>query len=227
MKATIASKKNIAKDTLEVIFALSEPLEFKAGQYVNVYIDGLKHHFSIANSPADPKKLTIATRIRQTPFKQTLAKLNIGAEVEVDHVEGYFLLPKDEGKKLVYIAGGIGITPFMSHLIYIQENNLGFDVALFYSNKTKEQTAYLDILQKWDEEYGWFSLIATMTEDDNWQGERGRINGTMVQKYVSDYKNAIFYIAGPPAMVASMRDSLKKELSLPNDNILTENFTGY
>jgi ferredoxin-NADP reductase len=183
MKARIKDKQEVAKGTLFVTFdLLGEEVDFKPGQYVFVtppdvgYQDdkGLRRHISVVTSPNERGVLGLATRIRDSAFKQTLRELPVGAEVEVEQPKGDFALPEEQDRPLVFVAGGIGITVFRSMLLYIREQNLAHRVTLVYSNRDRESTAFLDELQQLEQQIRDFRLILTMTDDPDWEDETRR-----------------------------------------------------
>lgn len=232
MKATIKEKIEVAKGTLLVKFVVPEDINFKPGQYFTVrlidppYHDdrGAMRHFSIVNSPNEKGILSFATRLRESAFKKSIAEFPIGTEVEVGSISGDFILPDDTSKPLVFIAGGIGITPFMSMLRFAKEENLDTKITLLYSSKDRESAAFLGELQKIANPN--FKPVFTMTEDPKWEGEKGRVDTEFIKKYVEDLGSSVFYVAGPPAMTNAIVDALK-ELGIESSRIRYENFTGY
>lgn len=234
MIAKIKEKKEVAKGTLEVTFELPESVDFKPGQYFTIrllnapYNDskGLQRHFSIVNSPTVNTELTLATRLRDSAFKKSLQEFPKGTEVEILNIEGSFLLPEDTKKPLVFIAGGIGITPFMSMLRYTVEKKLPYDIILIYSNRDQESAAFLRELQMLVQDNINLRLILIMTQDHSWTGETKRIDADFIKKYISDVNSKIYYIAGPPAMVEGVFSVLQQGGVEPA-NIMTDNFTGY
>ncbi len=234
MKASIEEKKEIAEGTLMVKFRLSGELNFKPGQYFFVslinppYMDGrgALRHFSIVNSPNEKRVITMTTRLRDSAFKKSLKEMPLGSEVNISSIEGNFVLPEDLKRPLVFLAGGIGITPYISMLRYAKEENLPTKITLLYSNKDQKGTAYLEELLNLDKSNPNFKLVLTMTEDKKWKGESGRIDGSFIKKYVKDLKEPLFYVSGPPAMVSAIKETLK-ELNLNPANIKAESFSGY
>src|SRR5438105_4796295 len=130
MRARIEQKEEVAKGTLLVIFdLLGEEVDFRAGQYFFVTLPdvghqdekGLRRHISVVTSPTEKGVLGLATRMRDSAFKRTLAELPVGAEVEVEPPKGDFFLPEDSSRPYVFVAGGIGITVFRSMLRSIRD----------------------------------------------------------------------------------------------------------
>ena len=101
---------------------------------------------------------------------------------------------------------------------------------LFYSNRRPEDAAFLDLLSEATKQNPNFHLIATMTGMDKshreWKGETGFINKDMLTKHLPSLQGPIYYLAGPPAMVAAMRRMLI-EAGVDEDDIRTEEFSGY
>lgn len=235
MLAKISGKKEVAKDTLSVEFdLLGKKVDFLPGQFITVrllnppYEDekGNERFFSINNPPRENQKIVITTRIRDSAFKKSLRELPIASDVEVGDPGGSFVLPKDNLRPLVFIAGGIGITPFLSMLRHVREQKLNYKITLFYSNKNKDSTAYLEELKNMEKDIKNFKFIPTMTEDETWQGEKGRIDSVFIKKHVTDLNLHTYFVAGPPQMVDGIVKALE-EAGVENENIKKENFTGY
>lgn len=234
MKAVIEEKKKIAKGTLLVSFKLDKEVEFQPGQYfiINLinppYNDqkGLSRHFSIVNSPTQKNKIVMATRLRDSAFKKSLQKLPIGTEVEIEKIGGHFVLPQSIERPLVFIAGGIGITPFMSMLFYIRDKELLHTVTLMYSNPDKNSTAFLEELEEMADKNPRFTLIMTMTKDPSWEGETRHINADFLKEYLPNLNSYSYFIVGPPDMVdAVYKEAIKAGIN--EEYIKTEDFSGY
>ncbi|MDP3982317.1 MAG: FAD-dependent oxidoreductase [bacterium] len=234
MRAILSSKKIIAKDTLLCVFSTTEDFVFQAGQYFFIEIPnpryqderGSRRHFSFVNSPGKGNIVEMATRTWGSAFKKCLQEMEPGEEVEISSVSGSFILPQDLSQKLCFIAGGIGITPFISMLRYLDQQEFPADVVLLYSNRTQGDAAFLEELQKLAQKRPSFRLVATMTEDSAWKGERRVIDTFFIQQHVPDASERAFYIVGAPGMV----DAVQKEIEsyLGKDlRIMIEHFSGY
>lgn len=236
MQAVIIDKKEIATGTLAVKIDLKgEVIEFKPGQFFFITLPNIpypdpkngRRHFSIVNSPDEKGILEFATRIREeSAFKKYLYELPLNSEVEVGPFSGKFVLPEDPTKDYVFIAGGIGITPFISMLRYIQAEKLPHRITLIYSNRDQRSTAFLEELQKMERNNPNLKLVLTMTEDPDWKGENSMINKSLIEKYLNPQTSYTFYIAGPPPMVTAV-DEVLKQAGVVQEAIIKENFAGY
>lgn len=235
MRVRIKDKKEVAKGTLRVEFDTSgNKVSFNPGQYMHLNLikppetdfEGNSRFFSIVNPPNQKDILVMTTRLRDTAFKRVLHNLPIGAELEIDEIGGNFTLPKDPNRPLVFFAGGIGITPFMSMVQYIAEEKLGYKVTLLYSNRDKESTAYFDLLEKLAKENPNIKVVFIMTQDPNWQGEKRHVDKQLIKDYLPDPNSYTYYIAGPPEMVKAIYQEVAV-VGVDKANIKTENFTGY
>jgi ferredoxin-NADP reductase len=236
MRARIKEKKEVAKGTLLVIFdLLGEEVDFRPGQYFWVelldppYDDekGARRHISVVTSPTERGILGLCTRLRDSAFKRSLVELPVGTEVEVEQPKGDFALPEDTDPHYVFIAGGIGITVFRSMLRYIDDTAEPYRVTLIYSNRDRESTPFLDELEALDTRADWFRLVATMTQDPDWDGETRRIDAGMLSDVLAGELGAhTFVVAGPPAMTEGVVETLKSA-GVPEERILSDRFSGY
>jgi ferredoxin-NADP reductase len=236
MRAQIKEKQDVAKGTLLVTFdLLGEEVDFNPGQYFFVtlpevgYDDekGLRRHITVVTSPNEKGVLGLATRMRDSAFKRTLAELPIGAEVEVEQPKGDFTLPAETTRPLVFVAGGIGITVFRSMLLYIREQGLSYRVTLVYSNRDRQSAAFIDELQELERQIPEFRLILTMTQDPAWEGETRKIEARFLEDYLGkDLDRYTFLVAGPPAMAEAVQKVLE-EAEVNEENLVVERYSGY
>ncbi len=231
------SQAQIAKDTYEFVFGGKNNFAFTAGQYLewtlpNVKINsrGNRRFFTIASSPTEDKiKLGLKISQDSSDFKKKLLGLKPGDQIIGNQLSGDFSLPKDQNKKLVFIAGGIGITPFRSIIEYMLDKKDRRDITLFYSNKTSDEIAYKNILERANKELGIktiFLLNDGQTMPSGVDFEIGRLNADMLKKYVADCTNRTFYVSGPEGMVNAYK-SLLKSMGIKNSCIITDYFPGF
>jgi ferredoxin-NADP reductase len=235
--SALRSRETVAEGTMAFHFDRPEGFTFKAGQYMMVTLsnppetdaEGNRRTFTIAGAPSDPD-LMIATRMRDTAFKRVLRSIALPAEVKIAGPYGKFILHNDSDRPAVFLAGGIGITPFFSINVQAARDKLPHQLYLFSSNRRPEDAAFLSVLQDLAGENPNFHFVPTMTEVEKskleWKGERGPINREMLERHLPSLPGPIYYTAGPPAMVASMREMLT-EAGANRDDIRTEEFSGY
>lgn len=191
--------------------------------------NGLTRTFSIASSPF-AQDIVVATRMRDSSFKRALSILPIGTEVRIEGPMGSFTLHHNTARPAVLLAGGIGIAPFLSMLSYAAEERLHHPIILFYANRHFEDAAFLELLWKLEKANSRFRFVPTFTRTPNnsqsWRGETGHITPEMISKHVGNLRGPIFYIAGPPSMVAAARGTLV-DAGVDEDDIRAEEFAGY
>jgi len=172
----------------------------------------------------------IATRMRNTAFKRVLWALPLGSAVKIEGPFGNLTLHNNATKTAVFLAGGIGITPFRSIIVRAAREKMSHRIFLFFTNRRPEDAPFLEELQGLERENPNYRLIATMTEMQKsnrpWNGERELINKEMLSRYLKGAPSPIYYIAGPPGMVKGVHEILN-QMQVDDDDIRTEEFAGY
>jgi ferredoxin-NADP reductase/nitrite reductase/ring-hydroxylating ferredoxin subunit len=220
-------------------------LNYRAGQYsvVDLGTDGdpkgPTRSFTIASSPTERDSILITTRIRNSPFKQKLSRLEAGAAVKITAPAGDFTLPDDYSKPLVFLSGGIGVTPFRSMVRFATDEQLPVKITMFDSNRNRANILYKDEFDSWARLDRNLRIVYTITGEESesptsraisdWEGEKGQVDKSMLMKYLNkdELSNSTFCICGPPGMPKGMQDLLQKELQIPERRIRVEEFTGY
>ena len=233
---TLKQKIKRSADVYDFIFTPAKKMNFKPGQYLEWTLGhkspdsrGNRRYFTIASAPTETEML-IGLKFYPKPssFKHSLLNLKPGQQLIAGQLAGDFTMPKNAGTKLVFIAGGIGITPFRSMIKYLLDTRQKRPIILFYANRTPEDIVYKEIFDKAQTELG-IKTVYTVTENknlpDNWQGEMGRINEQMIKTKVPDFKERMFYLSGPRSMVNSFEQILSN-LGVPSHNIKTDFFPG-
>jgi ferredoxin-NADP reductase len=236
-QTTLLGRTEVAEGTMAFQFEKPTNFVFKPGQYIDLTIsdsqggpvNGLTHTFSIASSPFD-KNLMVITRMRNTVFKQALSTLPIGSAARIEGPMGSFSLHNNTARPAIFLAGGIGIAPFLSMLSYATGERLRHSIVLFYANRYLKDAAFMDSLWKLECANPRFRFVPTLTRVTNnngdWRGKTGHISSEMIVTRVGRLAGPIYYIAGPPTMVAATRRTLS-EVGVDEDDIRTEEFAGY
>jgi ferredoxin-NADP reductase len=236
MRAQVKEKREVAKGTLMAVFdLLGQEVDFQPGQYFWVtlldppYDDdkGPRRHITVVTSPNERGVLGLATRVRDSAFKRSLAELAVGAEVDVEQPKGEFVLPQETDRPYVFIAGGIGITVFRCMLRFIAEEGLAHRVTLVYSNRDRESAAFLEELEELERANPNVRLVLTMTDDPGWDGETRRVDANVLRDHLEEDLDAYTYlVAGPPQMVEAMVETLGNA-GISEEQIRPESFSGY
>ncbi len=233
----LSKRTKVAQGTMAFHFEKPSGFDFRAGQATDVTLlnppetdsEGNVRTFSIASAPFE-NELMITTRMRDSAFKRWLKKMPLGTEVKMDAAMGSLILHKNVAKPAVFLAGGIGITPFLSMVRQASHERLGHKLHLFYSNRRPEDAPFLENLKELEKTNPNYKFVGTMTEMEHsqqpWSGETGWIDQSMLSRHLESLQGPIYYIAGPPAMVAGMRGMLVGA-SVDEDDIRTEEFAGY
>ena len=233
----LVSREEIANGTMA--FRFSKPVGFacKAGQYCDFTLidppetdaEGDRRSFSIASAPHEPH-LLIATRMRDTAFKRVLKTMPIGSALRMAGPMGSFTLHDDAARTAVFLAGGIGITPFTSIIRDAAERKLPHKIVLFYSNRRPEDAAFLEELKTGTARNPNYAFFGTMTDMKGssmpWDGATGFLTKESLLSRVPSLTGPIYYVAGPPGMVAAMRTMLEGA-GVNGDDLRTEEFSGY
>ena len=233
----LLERVEVAEGTMAFHFEKPSQFDFLAGQSADVTLfnppetdsEGNTRTFSLASSPFE-NHLMFATRMRDTAFKRSLKKVPLGTDVKIDSPMGSLTLHKNSVKPAVFLAGGIGITPFVSIVRQADHDRLPHKMYLFYSNRRPEDAPFLEALQALEKSNPNYRLICTMTampqSQKDWKGETGLINQEMLSRHLPQLKGPIYYIAGPLAMVGGIRKMLVGA-GADEDDIRTEEFGGY
>lgn len=233
----LLSRSEVAANTMAFQFQRPRNFLFRPGQFIDLNLPGLPgngshgltHTFSIASS-CFASDILLATRMRDSSFKRALSVLPLGTEVSIRGPMGSFVLHSDVARPAVFLAGGIGVTPFLSMLFSIAIEKHHPPVFLFYVNRHIEDAAFMDTLCNLEMSTGNFHFVPTFTRiaagEGGWKGATGPINAQMLSNCISNFQDPIYYVAGPPGMLAATVQTLD-ELDVPGEDIRTEHFVGY
>jgi ferredoxin-NADP reductase len=235
--SALLGRELVADRTMVFRFAKPAGWSYRAGQFVDITLldppetdaEGNTRGFSISSAPSE-NVIMITTRLRDTAFKRVLQQVPLGTAVKVEGPFGDLRLHHAD-RPAVLLAGGIGITPFRSILVeMIGAARLPYRVVLFHANRRPEDAAFADVFRALERADANLTFVPTMTamaaSTRLWDGERGYIDAAMLRRHLGGVVDAIFYLAGPAAMVQAMRTMLLA-MGTDEDNIRAEEFTGY
>lgn len=217
---TYLRKETLASQQVAYYFTPRRKLQFTAGQYIELTLHhgnadarGYRRMFTIASSP-DDDELFIAVRCNDpsSSFKTALDALTPGTKLRGTGIYGDFLLPSSIDEKILMIAGGIGITPFLSHLKTMQHRKEKRDVHLLYFVNDVSAAVKKDLLKAAKASGVTVELV---TE---------HLTEALLKKKVTDITERVVYASGPPRMVEAAKKTAK---SLGAKKVTTDLFTGY
>lgn len=234
---TIFHKNKIARDTAEFVFVTNQKINYQAGQYMeftlphdNTDSRGTRRYFTLSSSPTESQlKIGVKFYDEGSTYKSALLDINRHSLIVASQLSGDFVLPTDPKVKLVFIAGGIGITPFRSMVKYLVDTNQQRDIILIYSAKTEKDFAYRELFEEARTKIGLSTHYVVTDSDDMASGSYARkavINGDMLKALVSDYPQRAIYISGSHPMVESIQSALHL-LGIKRANIKIDFFPGY
>lgn len=219
----------------EFIFKKPQNFIFVPGQYMEwtlplakTDIRGNRRYFTIASSPTEDT-IKLGVKIagnNPSVFKQALRNMKKDSLIIAGNLAGDFVLPKDLQKKLVFIAGGIGITPFKSMIQYMLDSQEKRDVVLFHVCSKEEEFVYKNLCDQAEKSLGVKIVHVLSDKTAQWTGESGRITEDMIRKHVPDYQSRLFYLSGPNVMVNGYK-KLIHNLGIKNAQIMTDYFPGF
>jgi glycine betaine catabolism B len=224
-----------ADSIVSYIFQAPKRVKFRAGQYFRWTLPdfaddnrGNRRYFTISSAPTEKDLMFTIKQPKAQPsgFKRRLEELKPGDTILATQLAGDFILPGLRVKKLAFLAGGVGITPFRSMVKEMADKGRGRDIVLFYAVNSKDEIAFEPLFKK-AEGLGlktFYPLAAAAQDHDNYLA--GRLDGGMIAARLPDYKERLFLISGPQAFVAAMRNDLL-DLGVPRRNIRTDFFPGY
>ena len=217
------------KEEAKGVWGLSfkgHPFSYMPGQFMHLRLvrDGVvssSHPFTLSSSPT--REWVSVTAKDLGDFTHTLKETKVGDQAYIDAPYGVFSLLNCTCDRLVFIAGGIGITPFISMLRYMYDKGLDKQVTLFWGNKDDQGICFQDELSKMANEMDHFQLVYVMSRQEDWDGEKGRINQDLIKKYILDLSKHEYFVCGPPPMSRAAMDALQT-LGIPKQKIHHEVF---
>ncbi|MEW6063068.1 MAG: FAD-dependent oxidoreductase [Nanoarchaeota archaeon] len=216
----VLDTKKLSSGVATIRFKPNKMMEFKPGQFINIYLEGTKKPAAAYSIASPPDKDYIEISVKPVgEFSNKLCNVKVNEVIKAKGPFGHFYL--DENKDAVLIAGGIGICPFKSMVDYAIKKKLKNNITLLYSCRTPNEIIYYDNLKSIREKNIKAVFTVTRYEGKDWRGESGRINKEMIKKYVKDLNNSVFYICGLRNMAEDIKNILKK-LNVSDGNIRVE-----
>ena len=214
-----------AKDIWSLFFR-GRPLDYRPGQFM--YLRLLRkgkissaHPFSLSSSPT--RDFLAVTPKDLGDFTATVKDTKPGDKAYVDAPYGVFSFLNYDCKNLMFIAGGIGITPFISMIRYMYDKNIKIPATLLWANKSEEELCCRDELARMEEGMDNLKVVYVMSQQEDWKGEKGRINRNIIEKYKTGIRDIDYFVCGPPPMSKAVMAALKDK-GVPKGKIHHELF---
>lgn len=217
----VRRKAQLSADIVDFAFTPSRRLAYTPGQYLELTLPhkrpdsrGNRRYFTIASSPTEDNiHLGVRFYPQSSSFKAAMYALDGRVKALGGQVAGDFTLPDDPKRKLAFIAGGIGVTPYRSMLKYLVDTKQQRDIVMLYAAKTPDDIVYRDVLSDAQDQLGVkiaFTLTDATAIPRTWSEDRGRIDAKMIQRVIPDYRERAFYLSGPPDMVREHKRVLRR-----------------
>jgi len=231
MRAVLAHTHDEADDIRTFCFTPERPVHFTAGQYAEWTLKhpnpdqrGIKRWFTVSSSPTE-KHLSLTTRFnpnKSSSFKKALFKLQPGDEILVSDPMGDFVLPKLIQTPLIFVAGGIGATPFRSILTWLAGTQEARPIKFLWGVRNEDDIIFQEIFNK----AGVQPTVVVSDPSSAWGGERGHLSAELILGLEKPDDETLVYLSGPEAMVQALaKDLLKKGLN--KRQIVTDEFPNY
>jgi predicted ferric reductase len=222
-----------AERTWEVAVAPTrgETLDFRAGQFVWLTLDRSpfavrEHPFSIASAPANTEEVVFVIK-EAGDFTRTIGEIPLGARAYLDGPHGHLILPKDEGKGVLFLAGGVGVVPILSQLRQLRAESDARSIKLLYGNRTAEQILYEDELGAMSGEMNLEVVHLLAEPPEGWTGETGMLDPETVARHCpseAERRDWFYVVCGPPPMIDGVQATLAG-LGVPASRVLAEKFS--
>ncbi len=233
---TLKERLRLSPDVYEFVFMPSRQLAFAPGQYMEWTLGhddpdsrGNRRYFTLASAPTE-RELRVGVKFypESSTYKESLLLMERDDAIVAGQLAGDFTLPDDPSQPCVFIAGGIGVTPFRSMIKYLIDTHQPRPITLLYANKNVEDVVYKDVFDQAERELG-IQTVYTITDAQNcaptWRDCVGRVDAEMIRSYVPEYRQALYYVSGPVAMVNATHELLQ-QIGIKRDHIKTDFFSG-
>ena len=233
----LKEKNEVGTGTYDFVFRPEGNMKFRPGQYMEWTLShpksddrGNRRYFTIASSPTE-KELHLGVKFyeRSSSFKKEMLRMEPGDRILGGQLAGDFTMPADANKKLAFIAGGIGITPFRSMAKYLVDKGETRSVVMLYSNRNVDDIAYREVFDDAKKKIGMKTVYLITGADQTppvGDGIKGRLDAALIKREIPDYAERTFYVSGTHAMVAASH-KIFHELGIPATQIKTDFFPGF
>lgn len=231
MRVTLDHTEDVAKNIKTFWWKPERPVRYVAGQFIELILPhenndkrGLKRWFTLSSSPSE-ELVSITTKHateNSSSFKNALFNLTPGDSVMMSEPMGDFVLPKDITVPLVFIAGGIGVTPMRSMIKWLNDQQEHRTIQLIYAANNIDEVAFRNLFN----EYGLPTDIVLSEAPKSWDGHVGRLDANRILELAPNVDNKLYFISGPEPMVEGIAKNLA-EHGVDKRRIVGDYFPNY
>ncbi|MBU8920519.1 MAG: 2Fe-2S iron-sulfur cluster binding domain-containing protein [Bacteroidales bacterium] len=226
----IVSTELVTSDIRKIRFQITgdETIKFRPGQYVQIKLDndGTTDYraYSIASNPDDDNHIELNVKlIPEGLGSEYMHSLKEGDPVFFSGPYGDFFLDADSGRRIICVAGGVGLAPIKSIVEYWKSHAMDREIEIYYGCRTRKDLYYHDVFEKMETENPNFHYYPALSEEDpEWKGARGFIHSLM-EKHLGEGEHSEAYLCGPPIMIEAVMEVLK-EKGVPEERVLFDKF---
>lgn len=224
MKLTLIEKRKETRDVTSFIFSPDKPISWEAGQLLHYTLPHenpddrkIERYFTISSAPFEGH-IMVTTRLaeKSSTFKKALFAMPIGGTIEADGLEGDFTV-SDPSAELVFIAGGMGITPYHAILLDLDHRGLSISAKLLYANRDSD-FVFKDELEALAKKHPNFTIKYFVSPE--------RIDEAAIRKEAPDLGKPIYYVSGPEPMVEAF-EKMMLAMGIPDAHLKRDFFPGY
>jgi ferredoxin-NADP reductase len=231
MRVVLDHVEDVARNIRTFWWKSEKPVRYTAGQFIELVIPhenpdkrGIKRWFTLSSSPTEDllSNTTKHATEKSSSFKEALFAFKPGASVMMSEPMGDFVLPQDIGVPLVFVAGGIGVTPMRSMIKWLHDNEQHRTIHLLYAANQVEDVAFRDLFN----DYGLPTDIILSDPPKGWQDPTGRLTAEKILELAPDVDRKLYYLSGPEQMVEALEKDLV-EAGVDKRRIVGDFFPNY
>lgn len=223
MRVTLVRTELITPSVTTFWFEPEHSVDYTPGQFVELLLPhdnpddrGTKRWFTLSSSPTEPL-IAITTKRTQKPstFMQALFKLRMGSEVKITEAMGDFVLPQDKTIPLLFVVGGIGITPVRSMLKWLQDTHQQRNITMLYAASSREELAFHELIETMTNAYTYYI-----------SGQERLQTSSILDMFEKSGQGTLTYLSGPEELIEVLFAELK-DAGIPMSRLVTDYFPGY
>ncbi len=231
MEITLDHTEKINYNVTTFWFKPERQVKYTAGQFIEMFLPhdnpderGIKHWFTLSSSPTE-ELICITTKFfgdTASTFKKTLFSLKPSAKIKIVEPMGDFVLPKSADIPLVFVAGGIGITPFRSMIKWLKDSHEKRDIEVILAANQPKDFLFVDLFK----DYGVKLKQIVSEPDESWDGEVGKLSADKIIELTGQVGHKHVYVSGPEPMVETLEKDLLSH-GVKNTQLILDFFPNY